>query len=77
MVVRSGGVEGKFVQGVYPYFYLVRDVGKNGKPLDTLIVLDRKVKHEGLPIQVANASAGDAIRDVLTFEIRPVSSSTS
>ena len=45
------------------------------QPLDTLIVLDRKVKHEGLPIQVANASAGDAIRDVLTFEIRPVSSS--
>ena len=27
MVVRSGGVEGKFVQDVYPYLYLVRDTG--------------------------------------------------
>ena len=32
MVVRSGGVEGKFVQRVYPYVYLVRDVGK-GSPV--------------------------------------------
>mgnify|MGYP006147658667 CR=1 FL=1 len=38
MVVRSGGVEGKFVQGAYPYVYLVRDVGKNGRNLDGLIL---------------------------------------
>ena len=37
-VVRSGGVEGKFVQSAYPYAYLVRDVGKNGKTLDDLLL---------------------------------------
>ena len=31
MVVRFGGVEGKFVQNVYPYSYLVRDVGTGGR----------------------------------------------
>ena len=41
MVVRFGGVEGKFVQGVYPYVYFVRDVGKDGKHLDSEL-LDAK-----------------------------------
>ena len=36
-VVRSGGVEGKFIQDAYPYSYLVRDIGRNGKSLDSLI----------------------------------------
>jgi hypothetical protein len=40
MVVRSGGVEGKFVQGEYPYVYLVRDVGRRGLTLDTASVQD-------------------------------------
>ena len=43
VVVRSGGVEGKFVQGVYPYVYLVRDVGKDGQPLDSMLLHDKLV----------------------------------
>jgi hypothetical protein len=53
---------------------------------DTLLVLDRKVKHEALPIQVAHAEgqAGGvasadpravAVRDVLTFEVRTAADS--
>ena len=37
-VVRSGGIEGKFIQSVYPYTYLVRDVGINGKSLESLLL---------------------------------------
>ena len=37
-VVRVGGVEGKFIQGVYPYVYFVRDVGKDGRTLDSLVL---------------------------------------
>lgn len=40
------------------------------EPLDSLLVLDRKVKHEGLRIAAANESLGAAVRDVLTFEVR-------
>jgi hypothetical protein len=36
---------------------------------DTLVVLDREVKHEALPIRAVDPTT-DAIRDVLTFEIR-------
>ena len=38
MVVRSGGVEGKFVQDAYPYVYLVRDVGRHGRVLENLLI---------------------------------------
>ena len=38
--------------------------------LDTLFVLDRKVKHEACPIAPEQEAAGAAVRDVLTFEIR-------
>ena len=41
VVVRSGGVEGKFVQGEYPYVYLVRDVGKRAISLDALLLNPR------------------------------------
>ena len=41
MVVRSGGVEGKFVQGAYPYVYTVRDVGRQGRTLDSLLLDER------------------------------------
>ena len=37
MVARVGGVEGKFVQDVYPYTYLVRDVGRDGHTIDSLL----------------------------------------
>ena len=37
MVARVGGVEGKFVQDVYPYTYLVRDVGRDGRTIDSLL----------------------------------------
>ena len=40
------------------------------EPLDTLLLLDRKVKHEVGPIEQEDRAAGDAIRDVLTFEVR-------
>ena len=36
---------------------------------DTLLVRDRRVKHEALPIVSADAT-GDAVRDVWTFEVR-------
>ncbi|KAL1495743.1 hypothetical protein AB1Y20_016606 [Prymnesium parvum] len=36
MVARFGGVEGKFVQDVYRYVYLVRDVGREGRNLSSL-----------------------------------------
>lgn len=36
---------------------------------DTLLVLDREVKHEALPIAPADPTA-PAVRDVLTFEVR-------
>jgi hypothetical protein len=39
-------------------------------PLDTLLVLDRKVKHEATVITPIEESL-PAIRDVLTFEVRP------
>ena len=38
LVVRSGGVEGKFVQDAYPYVYTVRDVGKQGHNLSSLLL---------------------------------------
>ena len=40
------------------------------EPLDTLFVLDRRVKHEACPIAPADDVAGVAVRDVLTFEVR-------
>ena len=44
---------------------------------DTLLVADRAVKHEVRPITTARAEAGEAERDVLTFEVRrPRGSST-
>ena len=39
-------------------------------PFDALFLLDREVKHEALPIMQLDESAGPAIRDVLTFEVR-------
>lgn len=46
MVVRSGGVEGKFVQDAYPYTYLVRDVGRRGIALDDLLIDDQAASAE-------------------------------
>ena len=46
MVVRSGGVEGKFVQDAYPYVYLVRDVGRQGHALDPLLINARDATPE-------------------------------
>eukprot|EP00965_Chrysotila_dentata_P244646 6206093-Pleurochrysis_carterae.AAC.1 len=43
MVARVGGVEGKFVQDVYSYVYLVRDVGANGKTIGNLIADERQL----------------------------------
>ena len=37
---------------------------------DAVFLLDRRVKHEALPIRVADEQRGDAVRDVLTFEVR-------
>lgn len=37
---------------------------------DCLFLLDRRVKHEALPIRAADQARGPAVRDVLTFEIR-------
>ena len=44
MVARVGGVEGKFVQDVYPYSYLVRDVGKDGHSIESLLPDERASK---------------------------------
>jgi hypothetical protein len=40
------------------------------EPFDALFMLDREVKHEACPIAQADATAGPAIRDVLTVEVR-------
>lgn len=47
MVARVGGVEGKFVQDVYPYAYLVRDIGRNGHSIDGLLPKEEVLDNGG------------------------------
>lgn len=37
---------------------------------DAIFMLDRRVKHEALPVVQADEQAGAAIRDVMTIEVR-------
>ena len=37
---------------------------------DAVFLLDRMVKHEALPIEMADLDGVTAVRDVLTFEVR-------